>query len=456
MSLTLPSPGSVSGIIRHLRHIQPTPKGPGGKFANKSNTFAKHMPKFVQPKDRIAFWNIAPGDEVLVTVGGRKVIDEATGKGKKVPYEGIVGSVDRERNLVWLRAEADSKDDSHIPRNIKHLLPRLKDPEKGVEGGFSPNTAYVVRPVHYSNLKLKLPADLNLPKDVEKELDLKAGVYASRIANTMPSYDRRAGYFSWKRFAVVQSPKGGVLKIEVPWKTIDSREKLRRINHAMLKTVDSETWIPWNPSDPFRILSGKSWTSPQALERFLRSQIQSQKDQKVHNNKSKITEQGEISDREGTYAGFATRGVKPPLLPQAPTPAEQIWQARTDRSEWLNSAPVRQRLQKGGKTFAAIDYLNITPKEGPLSSQWRSLPLVLEGEVKRQDSTGEFESDGVSKREVDSWPIELLMEKDLTNPMGLRNRMRRWNRKQVDLKAAKAMHDMEEKANVEALKHLKL
>ncbi|UZJ51885.1 hypothetical protein CBS101457_001205 [Exobasidium rhododendri] len=454
MSLTLPSPGTISGALRSLRHVQPLPKVKGGKFANKSNTFARTSPNFVQPKDRVAFWNIAPGDEVIVTVGARKVKNEESGEVEKIPYEGIVGSIDRERNLVWLRAAADAKDESRIPRNIKHILPRLKDPDKGIEAGYSPNTAYVVRPVHYSNLKLKLPSDLNLPKDVSAELNLKSGVYASRITRSKVHYNNRLGMYEWKRFAVVQSPKGGVLKIEVPWRKPEAREKERRTNQTLLKTVDSETWIPWHPSDPFRILSQRSWTSPQALKRFHASQRQSTRDTKVQDEKKQIAAEAAPADREGTYAGFAIRGVKAPALPQAPTPAEQLWQAREDRSHWLHTPPVLTRQQAGGKAFAAMDYLHISPQEGPSSSLWNALPIVSEsGNTKRETRTGELES--VSKREVDGWPIELLMENDLTNKMGLKHRMRRWSKRQANLTVEQEEAAKQEKLNIAALKNLK-
>lgn len=449
MSLTLPSPGTTSRVLRHLRHIQPRTKVPGGKFANRQPSFARSEPKYVQPKDRIAFWNIAPGDEVRVTVGCKKVLDEKTGAKVRIPWEGIVATVDRERNLVWLRAGPKDEKEERIPKNIKHLLPRLKDPEKGEEGGYSPNTAYMARPIHYSNLQLKLPADLKLPKDVDKELNVKDGVYASKIVRTKASYDPQHGHFVWKRFAVVQGSQG-VLNVEVPWKTIEGRERIRRDNHATSRTVDDETWIPWHPMDPIKLLPRRARTSPQAILRAEQSARQSRADNKDWRKSQPPEALATEQARQGTYAGFAPkRAVKPTPTPQPPTPAELVYMARGDAHSWSSQPSIVEYVQSGGKTFSALDYLDMTPIEGPADSKWGKLPAVLEqGSPWRQSQS----AGPLSRMDIDSWPIELLMKDDLTNANGLRSRMRRWNRRQEVLKSQRAELDRKEKENVETLR----
>lgn len=62
---------------------------------NRPNRF-EHTPKYVQPKDRIALWNICPNDRVRVITGRFK------GKVGTVQY------VNREYNRVYLR-EAEFK-----------------------------------------------------------------------------------------------------------------------------------------------------------------------------------------------------------------------------------------------------------------------------------------------------------------------------------------------------------
>lgn len=59
---------------------------------------------------------------------------------------------------------------------LKHMAPRLIDPAKGPEGGYSPNTIPKGRAVHLSNLALMLPRDMPLPEGapIGKE-ELKKG-----------------------------------------------------------------------------------------------------------------------------------------------------------------------------------------------------------------------------------------------------------------------------------------
>lgn len=125
---------------------------------------------FVQPHDRIPYWNIVPGDEVLVKKGWVK--KEEDGKVVHKRYQGVVSSIDRERNLVYLRPHDSAPDDSLVPKHKKSLSPSPTNPEDLSEG-FQPNMVWIPKPIHYSNLQLKLPEDLKLPGNIK--LDLKAG-----------------------------------------------------------------------------------------------------------------------------------------------------------------------------------------------------------------------------------------------------------------------------------------
>lgn len=459
MATTLPPPGTMSRVLRHLGHVRPPQKKVGGKFGPQNSSFTASEPKYVQPKDRIAYWNILPGDEVQVTVGGKKVVDEVTGKVTKVPYEGIVATIDRERNLAWLRGSEDDKGETKIPKSLKNIGSRYKEPEKGAEGGFTPTTVHTSRPIHYSNLRYKLPKNLKLPKDVEKELNLKEGVFASRLTRSKVRYSPNYGHFVWKRYAVVPSDNG-ILKIEIPWKLSDeSRPRRLRDNASVLEHVDKENWTPWDPSDPLRLLSGRKRTSPQALKRFALSA--KQREENIKENKLKAPDV--LPVREGGYAGFAKKGgVKPPLIPQPPTPAEQIWQTRQDIKQWIASERVENHIKEGGKTFTALDYLEMTPKEGPSDLQWSSVsPSSSTNTESISDSDGAKYHRSVrsgklimtpAKEDLESWPIELLMSNDLENPLGLRHRMRRWHRRQAEKKVAERLAEEADDMAVEVLR----
>lgn len=79
-------------LQRTLTHLRPPPVK-GGKFAMPIPTHFRPGMRFVQVKDRIPFWHIAPSDQVIVIKGGADV------KGKT----GTVERVDRETNRVWLK-----------------------------------------------------------------------------------------------------------------------------------------------------------------------------------------------------------------------------------------------------------------------------------------------------------------------------------------------------------------
>ena len=211
-------------VLRNLDHLW---QGTNQKFINKLRpSFAQSTPAYVPPKDRITFWNIVPGDVVKLRSGAIGHDED----GRPIRGEGIVTSIDRTTNRLLLR----DIDDNHkmAPKNVKHVVPRLIDPEAGEEKGFSGNTTSVPRPVHYSKVMLKVP-------DTQ--------TYASRIVRSKPFYDRQKGMFVWKRFAIVKATDeeslrtGGALKkIYVPWPKVPERRRPFRTTHADGRVAEAQ------------------------------------------------------------------------------------------------------------------------------------------------------------------------------------------------------------------------
>lgn len=79
-------------LQRTLEHLN-APRRAGGQHASTMPTHFRSTPAFVQQKDRIAYWHIAPGDRVTVIKGGEQV------KGR----QGVVDYVERESNRVYLK-----------------------------------------------------------------------------------------------------------------------------------------------------------------------------------------------------------------------------------------------------------------------------------------------------------------------------------------------------------------
>ncbi|PWN89569.1 hypothetical protein FA10DRAFT_268100 [Acaromyces ingoldii] len=463
MSVVLPPPGSTSRVLRHLRHMLP-PQGSSvkgnGKFSRRGvpRYGGNGMPAYVQPKDRIAYWNIAPGDEVVVTRGSFVGKD-----GQRKQYGGIVASVDQERNLVWLRAAEEDKPEltERIPTQYKHMLPRLYDPEDPSKG-YSSNVSLVPKPVHYSNLSLKLPTNLQLPENVK--LDLKKGVYASRLTRSGVKYDRKKGAFVWERYAIVPTLDQGTVKVHVPWKKSEGRQSVRRSNASVAHVVDRETWVPWSPTDPIFVsafqgkglgsLSRGFRTSPASEERLVKAM---EEWRMLHGSKK-----AQQRRRGLLLVGDMVRqSVKAPPVAQAPTPSEQVAMLNESRAGWSRTIDDSD----ASASFAESDYLDLAPAEGPLSSAVsRTLPLVAahsssSGAIptKRDGKTGRLGPEHTAdKRTVDAWPIELLMKDDLTNEGGLKTRMRRWREKQLEKKQLDELAKFEEHQNIQALRDLKL
>lgn len=412
------STSTTSGVMRSLRHLNKPIKGT--KFAIRAPSHAAHRPKFVQPKDRVPFWNIVPGDHVKLRCGrvGQK---EGLDSNEKIRGEGIVTSIDRQKNWIWLR---DVDDNNKLaPKALRHIVPRFVDP-LDPEKGYGPNTTEIPRPVHYSNVMLKIPG---------------SDQYAVRLSRSAAKYDRRKGMYMWKRFATIKASDEKFLetgkafeKVEVPWPSLPG--KRRRLDSTMSdrNVVEGESWAPWRPEDPVLLPERKGVTSPQSERRAaLLTLERMQLDAEKQAGPSAAPE-----DAFGTYAGFAQKArVKPPPIAQPPTPAETI-RVRTDAaSEWASGDAIEAHRREGGLSFLWRDYLDVAPQQGPASGgDWSELPpTTTKGglDARRSKRDGRL-TDGVSRNDVDRMPIELLMAKDLANERGLKWRMRRWKDKQAE------------------------
>ncbi|KAK0551228.1 hypothetical protein OC846_003367 [Tilletia horrida] len=429
------STGQTSkAVLRSLRHMQPShlPTSYTKHQRRMVPTHMRHVPKFVQVKDRIPFWNIVPGDEVKVRSGKSVVVNdqskEGAGRAAKQRGQGFVQTIDRDRNWVWLR---DPDENTHLaPTSIRHTVPRLVDP-KDPSKGYTDTTTKIPRPIHYSNLMLKVPG---------------TDLYASRIVRSAAGFDRKRGMFAWKRFGVVKKEDGSVEKVEIPWPKMPVKKKeLNAETSATATTVNSQSFIPWAPEDPVHFPEtffnklGRAWSTPagEALAEKLRKL-------RLHDDAIRVANAPNIkpsntfplpADAQGTYSGFDKlygdpRSKQPMPIAQPPTPAETVVAATQSRDEWVADPDVKAHVLAGGNSFTPSDYLDLAPAEGPaMGGDWSysllsassSDPSKSSSSTARRPITGE----AMTLRDVDMMPIELMMKKELVNDSGLAKRMKR-------------------------------
>ncbi|KAJ1021897.1 hypothetical protein NDA16_003659 [Ustilago loliicola] len=410
--------GTTGSVLRSLKHLNPPTKG--SKFAIKAPSHAAHRPKFVLPKDRVPFWNIVPGDHVKLR-NGRVGVKEGLDSTEKIRGEGIVVSIDRQKNWLWLR-DVD-ENNKLAPKAIRHIVPRYVDPLQP-EKGYGPNTTEIPRPVHYSNVMLKIPG---------------TDQFAVRLSRSAAKYDKRKGMYVWKRFATIKASDEKLLdtgkafeKVEVPWPTLPGKRRHLDGTMSDRNVVEAESWAPWRPEDPVLLPERKGITSPQSERR---AQLATLERMELDAEKAAQPGPSAPANAHGTYAGFKQGRVKPTPIAQPPTPAETI-RSRTDTaSEWASGDAIEAHRQEGGLSFLWRDYLDVAPRQGPASGgDWSELPVSTSKgglDARRSPRDGRL-TDGVSRNDVDRMPIELLMARDLTNERGLKWRMRRWKEKKAE------------------------
>lgn len=429
--------GTSRRVLRSLDHMW---MGTNDKFIRKVRPSYVQAPvPYVHPKDRIAFWNIVPGDVVKLR-SGAVGHDEAN---RPIRGEGIVTSVDRTSNRLWLRDVDDNN--KRAPKNVKHVIPRLVDPEAGPEKGFSPNIQSVPRPVHYSKVMLKVP---------------NSDQYASRIERSKPFYDKRKHMFCWKRFAVVKATteeaiRAGrsVERIEIPWPKMPERRRPFNETHADAQLVQEETFVPWVPEDPVLLLSKKPRTTSanEAIAQERRAHWEAQLEKK----RAEHTASNAAPPGANTYQGFQVKeSVRPPPIAQAPRVSELLHIEENRLTEFVHDEAVQSHLANGGNVFAASDYLDVAPRVGPAAGgNWAALGTASTGA--ERDAAGRLIY-APSKREVDAMPIELLMTDDLTNEKGRKWRMRRWTEREQARKAEQAEQEKEQEELLHELDALRV
>lgn len=463
------TPGTTQAILRSLAHLEPPVKG--AKFALKGiPTYARHRPAFVQPRDRIAFWNIVPGDVVRVKTGKVKELAEgietedgttaaanSSRRARKIRGEGKVVSIDRERNVAWLRdvGEESGTGNGLAPNALRHVVPRLVDPEAGEEKGYGPNVMAVPRPIHYSNLQLKIP-DEALDKKIIAAAANKT-IYARRVVRTRAIFNKHKKQFVWRRFAIYRNPATNAFeRVEIPWPEEPERRKVRTAELVDKRVVGEESWIPWRPEDPvllppeFETRLGRQRSTPagEAKAEMQRALREAQRVGKESN-----------PDAYGLTRRERATIRRPPPIAQPPTPSETIGLSHSTLQQWANDPDVKRHVeQQGGRAFAAHDYLNMAPSFGPAASA-AELAAVAEAESmdpeERDPLSGKLKMQP-TQEQLDSFPIELLMAKDLTNPTSLANRMKKWQVNRArEGQVRKEEKELEEK-NLKALRKLKL
>ncbi|PWY98664.1 hypothetical protein BCV70DRAFT_201465 [Testicularia cyperi] len=432
--------GTTSMVLRSLRHLRAPIKG--SKFGNRMPSQAAHQPKFVQPKDRVPFWNIVPGDHVRLRTGRVGETQGLDGK-EKIRGEGVVLSVDREKNWLWLR-DVDEKNQL-APKALRHITPRLLDPS-AAEKGYGPNVTNIPRPVHYSNVMLKIPG---------------TETFAVRLSRSAARYNRRKGIWTWKRYATVRVSDDKLLesgkpyeKVEVPWPSVPAKRRHRGPDMADVHAVDSETWAPWRPEDPVLLPPARGTTSVQSE---LRADLALAERMELDAAKARAAGPSATpANALGTYAGFKPGRVKPPPIAQPPTPAETLREQKESSADWASGPAIQAHHQEGGLSFMYSDYLDVAPRYGPA----HSLTLPSSTPSNRASTTDNIRNQHTGKllhppspNDLDRMPIELLMHNDLANPRGLKWRMRRW--KQNKLQQAADQH-LVNKADAELLKELEV
>ncbi|KAI5451954.1 hypothetical protein NCC49_001254 [Naganishia albida] len=173
-------------IPRGLHHLKSTVPH---KFVSRYSPRVLPKKSFVQPKDRIARWNIRPGDHVRLTVGKphEKWLNEKDASdGWKVHR---VTGVDMERNTITLDGVTRKRSNRILPRPDNYDL--LGEDEKKNYDNQS-NFLNLSRPVHYSNVQLCVH---------QRSKDEGGSVFATRLSTSKPVFDQHIRQFRYDRYA---------------------------------------------------------------------------------------------------------------------------------------------------------------------------------------------------------------------------------------------------------------
>ena len=166
---------------KHFRHLKLKPR------TNKLvPTIVSPREPYVPPKDRVALWNIEPGDQVLVTTGSKLFRNRVS----------TVSKVDRATNRLYLT------DEPFLRRKLATL------PHKGAvfesDKDYSAELARPV-PIHYSNCRLLLrrPESDMTGGRYDPEA-LRLAQYPERVVKSLKAVKLRRGLkrtWNWDRYA---------------------------------------------------------------------------------------------------------------------------------------------------------------------------------------------------------------------------------------------------------------
>lgn len=370
--------------------------------------------------------------------------------------------------------------------NKRSVTLRWLDPSKPEEG-LSPNYIPVRRPVHYSNLMLKIP---------------NTNAWAHRVYRKKLHYDKKSRAFRWQRFAVYKDQNGENVTVQIDWPKNVTVSRNPAPDSTLVGRVQEESWLPWNPEDPVLLPSERPRDSPASVAELARlAQAKLQAGVKVEGVSDEVRQQridevtaalktgdhkqvtaalnkaareqqltpSSSSSSRGsktTYAGFQVRSrPKPPPVAQLPSPAELLSLAKTSMAAWVRRQAIQEHIQNGGQTFAADDYLALAPQAGPAAGgSWRMPITTTSSEAtssgqSRDAVTGQLlyqqAEDGTpltSRRHLDTMPVELLMAGDLTNPQGTKWRMRRYKERKALEATKRAAEEKRTQKNLRAFK----
>ncbi|CAO1613205.1 unnamed protein product [Sympodiomycopsis kandeliae] len=474
--MSLPSPGTTQRLTRHLRHLKPP-----GKDESKARTMPVigHTPAYVQPKDRIAYWNLVPGDVVKLRAG-RVGQDLGLDPTVKQRGEGKIHSVDKERNLAWL--DHIDNENPRAPQSKRSMALRFLDPNNPKQG-LAPNFLPIRRPVHYSNLMLKIPG-----KDI----------WASRIIRKNLRYSKRAGAFLWDRIAVYKDAEGQTQKLKIDWPAKVSASTSPPTDVTLNHQVKEESWLPWDPADPVLLPNERPRDSPWSVKQLLEAaketerqagssanidlalaqkealaeaeaalkagdhaQVTKALNKAARHQQSSAADIGSSSRTKTTYAGFQSRSrPTPPKVAQLPSASELLSMSKDTLLSWSRHPSIQDHISSGGQTFTSEDYLQISPLTGPASGGSWDSPITSQSSNQiqlRDPYTGQLPPYETNRKQLDSMPIELLMKDDLTNEKGLKWRMRRYKEKKEAEKLERIRVEQVNKDNLEAFRdYLKL
>ncbi|KAJ9128334.1 hypothetical protein QFC24_000627 [Naganishia onofrii] len=204
-------------LPRGLRHLESTVPH---KFVSRYSPRVLPKKSFVQPGDRIARWNIRPGDHVRLTVGKPQ---EKWLNGKDVSggwkVHRVTG-VDMEKNTITLDGVTHKRSNRILARPADY--DQLGDDEKKNYDNQS-NFLNLSRPVHYSNVQLCVH---------QRSKEEGGSVFATRLATSSPVFDKMIRQFRYDRFASKLDngsidaydvdPVRGLMKI--PWPDIRKKK----------------------------------------------------------------------------------------------------------------------------------------------------------------------------------------------------------------------------------------